>query len=188
MVKTWWVPIYPDSSKDSLVEVGGSKVFVGFELGSQGTFWKNQRGEDRITINCPGLVLESDKDGRFAKAELDSVETYGKQELKLSDNKFVNRGNARTILNEQITWNAYPRMILDLNNIFFGETCEGLQYYIPKLSIINTSQKRLFLVRVKSKKLFSRYPGYYCDFYIMEHSFDTKNFTQNLKLRSKNPY
>ncbi|MFV2016900.1 MAG: hypothetical protein ACC656_15825, partial [Candidatus Heimdallarchaeota archaeon] len=84
VVNGYWVPDF-----EGPLEIGGSKIFLNFAPGSSGTFWSNFRGEDQIEIVCPGLLLEQESAAIITVANVDSIQRYGKIEISLDDNRFI---------------------------------------------------------------------------------------------------
>lgn len=183
IIRGYWVPV-----PGEVIEVGGSKIFVGFESGSTGTLWLNSRGADRIEIKCPGLKLESDSNSTITVVDVTSIDLYGQIEDTIDDNKFVQLNLLEYIARTHLKWKSQPRLIFNVQNLVQVVNVGGISYSLPVFKIINNTLKRFSTVRVISKKYLPRFAGYYVDCYLIEHKYNVKSLVQDLSLRSVNPY
>jgi hypothetical protein len=189
VVKVYWTPMPPSSVQSDLIEVGGSRIFIGLAVGSTGTFWINAKGSDRIEITSEGLVLDQDSNAKVTAIDLDSVTGYGKQEISIDDNKFIQKDLLQYCAKISLDWNSKPKLAFEISNLIGAINQGGGSYYnIPFISITNTQAKRLFKVRIRSKKLLYNFKDYSVDCYILEHSINTKDLSQTLKCRAVDPY
>jgi hypothetical protein len=178
VIRAFWVP-----QENELIEVGGSKVFLGFDAGSTGTFWNNSKGSDRIEIKCPGLVLESDAQSKITAADLDSINAFGKITQELDENRFIQIPLLQHLIRRHLKWNSRPKNVFQIQNIIQSISEGGESFSIPVFKLINTSERKLFNIRIISRKYLSMFPGFTADHYILEHNINLKNFIQNLKVR-----
>lgn len=188
LVKAYWVPNVPTTGPESLVDVGGTGVHVGFEPGSSGSFWSNSEGEDRIEVKCPGLLLEAAPNAKYTAVDLDSIKKYGQIEEALPENRFMQKNLIEYLTRLHLAWKAKPKLGLEVGNFIQAVNNGGDSYSIPGIKFINASEKKMSKITVKSKKYFPRFEGNKVDFYLMEHSIDTKKLEQKLKLRAQEPY
>jgi len=183
ILRAYWASQYND-----LIEVGGSKVFLGFAPGSSGSFWMNFRGDDKIQIDCAGLELQQDSRAIITVVDVDSIERYGKISKDLDEIRFIqptlHEFMARTYLHEK----SKPKLAFNITDFIQTIDKGGYSTMVPLVKLLNTSEKKLFTVRIVSKKLLPKSWGYYMDCYIMDHSFNLKTFTQSLLLRSHDTY
>lgn len=183
IIRAFWVPTYND-----MTEVGGSKVFLGFAPGSTGTFWQNFRGDDKINIKCPGLILESDSRAIITVVDSDSIARFGKASVNLNDNRFIQPSLHEYMARNYLHANSKPRLQFKVKNFIQTVDKGGYSYMLPTIKLLNTSERKLFTVRLISKKLLPRFWGYFTDCYIMEHGFSLKTFIQDMLLKSKDTY
>jgi hypothetical protein len=183
VVRAFWVPMV-----NQLNEVGGSKVFVGFTEESRGSFWVNSKGSDKIEIKCPGLKVEQDSKSTLTLVDNDSLNIYGEFEDSIDDNRFISINLLEHLTRTQLNWSSKPKYSFKITDVIQGMNRGGEYYNIPQISVMNTKDRRLYKVRLVSKKRFARYPGYYVDTYITSHDFNLSTFRQDLSLRALDPY
>jgi len=183
VVRAYWIP-----QANELVEVGGSKVFLGFEPGSTGTFWINSKGYDRIEINCPGLVLESDNNSKITVVDRDSIDLFGRLPKSLDDNRFIQINLLQYLARNYLHWNSKPKLIFNLENVIQAVSQGGQFYSIPSIKLLNTSTRKLFNVRIISREYLPHFQDFAIDSYILDHGFNLKTFTQTLRVRQIDAY
>jgi len=183
IIRGFWTQNY-----DDLVEVGGSKVFLGFAPGSTGTFWQNFRGEDQINIKCPGLILEADSRAIITVVDSDSIRIFGKSSKDLDDNRFIQPSLHVYMARNYLHYHSKPKLTFKIENLIQAIDKGGYSHVLPIIKLLNASERRLFSVRLVSKKYLTNFWGYYIDCYIMEHNFNLKTFIQDLQIRSIDTY
>lgn len=187
VIRAFWVPIAPAGNENDLIEVGGSNVFVGFETGSIGTFWANARGDDRIEINCPGLELQAEASSKFTAVNVESTKIYGNHDESIPDNRFIQKNLIEFVVRNYLKWKAQPKLSFEIQNFVEGLNRSGFAQSLPISKIVNTTDKKLYTVRIRSKKYLPNCKDNIADGYLMEYNINS-NFSQNLKVRIIEPY
>ena len=183
IIKASFVPFY-----DTPIEIGGSKVWLTFAIGSKGSFWSNSRGQDRIEIICPGLLLESDSQSIITAADIDSIKKYGKFSKNLDSNKFIQISLAEYHTRLYLKWNSKPRLLFEVDDIIQAKDNGGQSYTIPYFKFLSIANRRLSNIRIISRKLLARFPDFSIDCYIIDHKINLKTFIQSIGLRAKDSY
>lgn len=181
-VLAWYSP----KSGAGYQEIGGSKVFLNFRdiqiddpsnpPVAEKDYTSKFKIGDRITIDCPGLTVETDDKSKQIALNVTSEKIYGRKEYNKEDNIFFSRRLAKQLCKDIVASYSYPSYLINL-------TCP----FIPSISLLNSSYAPA-KIDIFSPDAFPFSAGAIQQCYIRSIEHNLKNLTTFLVLKAINPY
>ncbi|RJR27780.1 hypothetical protein C4561_01610 [candidate division WWE3 bacterium] len=117
VVLAWYSPI-DNVAYPSQLEIGGSRVFLQFRTPEGGTaesdFTKTFKPGDRITIDCPGLQLNSDSTSKQVAVNVTSESKYQRLEFPTISNSFIHAVLAKEFARYIVNYYKDPTYSIEL--------------------------------------------------------------------------
>lgn len=163
---------FAPKSQDTWYEIGGTNVHL--KIGDAGNKCVFKQG-DRITLDCPGLVLDADDASKQVAVNVQSQAKYGKLQYPNINNRFLTRKLGKQLSQYVRSEYAFPKYRFDITM--------PLSNY---LDIIGTTN--LANIRLRSQKLLPYREQYseQCRISVIEH--DVKSGITRLELVASSCY
>jgi len=169
IVKAYYAPY----NNTEFFEIGRTRVFI--QISSATANKAIFKQGDRITIDCPGLVLESDEASKQVAVNTQSISKYGKRQYPNINNRFLTRKLAKQLAQWIRTEYAFPKynfsITMPLSNF---------------LDVVGTAN--LTKVTIRSQKLLPYRSGYQEDCRICSIEHDIGRGVTTLELKSDSFY